>query len=132
MRYMLDTNICIYLIKRRPPAVIDRFLRCDVGQVAISSVTLAELQYGVAKSQFPEKNAEALQAFLLPLEILPFDDAAGAAYGPIRVDLEKRGVSIGAMDLMIAAHALSLDVTLVTHNIREFSRVEGLRVETWA
>lgn len=129
---MLDTNICIYLIKRRPPAVIDRFLRCDVGQVAISSVTLAELQYGVAKSQFPEKNAEALQAFLLPLEILPFDDAAGAAYGPIRVDLEKRGVSIGAMDLMIAAHALSLDVTLVTHNIREFSRVEGLRVETWA
>jgi tRNA(fMet)-specific endonuclease VapC len=132
MRYMLDTNICIYLIKRRPPAVIDRFLRCDVGQVAISSVTLAELQYGVAKSQFPKKNAEALQAFLLPLEILPFDDAAGAAYGPIRVDLEKRGVSIGAMDLLIAAHALSLDITLVTHNTREFSRVHGLRVESWA
>lgn len=132
MRYLLDTNICIYLIKRRPPTVINRFQRCEVGQVGISSVTMAELQYGVAKSQYPKKNAQALEAFVLPLEILPFGDVAAAAYGPVRADLERRGVSIGAMDLMIAAHALSLDVALVTHNTREFSRVHGLRVETWA
>ena len=131
MRYLLDTNICIYVIKRRPPQVLARFQRCAVGDIGLSTVTLAELQYGVAKSAFPERNQQALAAFTLPLEILPFDAPAAAAYGPIRATLERQGTSIGAMDLLIAAHAVSLGVILVTNNLREFGRVPGLQVENW-
>src|SRR5947209_981530 len=131
MRYLLDTNICIYVIRRRPPQVLTRFQRCAVGDIGLSTVTLAELQYGVAKSAFPERNQEALAAFTLPLEILPFDAPAAAAYGPIRATLERQGTPIGAMDLLIAAHAVSLGVILVTNNPREFRRVSDLQVENW-
>lgn len=131
MRYLLDTNICIYLIRRRPVQVRERFERCAVGDIGLSTVTLAELQYGVAKSEFPARNQEALEAFILPLAIVPFEAAAAVAYGPVRADLERQGTPIGAMDFLIAAHALSLRVTLVTNNTREFGRVEGLRVENW-
>jgi tRNA(fMet)-specific endonuclease VapC len=102
-----------------------------VGDIGLSTVTLAELQYGVAKSVFPERNQEALAAFTLPLEILPFDAPAAAAYGPIRATLERQGTPIGAMDLLIAAHAVSLGVILVTNNPREFRRVSDLHVENW-
>jgi tRNA(fMet)-specific endonuclease VapC len=131
VRYLLDTNICIYVIKRRPPQVLARFQRCAVGDIGLSTVTLAELQYGVAKSAFPARNQQALDAFTLPLEVVPFDAAAALAYGPIRAILERQGTPIGAMDLLIAAHARSLGVTLVTNNPREFGRVEGLQIETW-
>jgi len=131
MIYLLDTNICIYLIKRRPAQVLERFRRCAVGDIGLSTVTLAELQYGVAKSLFPAQNQQALDAFTLPLEVVAFDAAAAVAYGPVRAALERQGTPIGALDLLIAAHALSLGVTLVTNNPREFSRVSGLRVENW-
>ena len=132
MTYLLDTNICIYVIKRRPPQVLARFHRCAVGDIGLSTVTLAELEYGAAKSQFPAPNQAALAAFTLPLEVVPFDAPAAAAYGPIRATLERQGTPIGAMDLLIAAHARSLGVILVTNNVREFGRVPGLQVENWA
>ena len=131
MRYLLDTNICIYVIKRRPPQVLARFHRCAVGDLGLSTMTLAELEYGAAKSQFPARNQTALAAFILPLDVVPFDAAAAIAYGPIRATLERQGTPIGAMDLLIAAHAVSLGVTLVTNNTREFGRVPGLQVENW-
>lgn len=131
MRYLLDTNICIYLIRRRPPQVLDRFQRCAIGDISLSTVTVAELEYGAAKSEFPAKNRQALEAFTLPLEIVSFDTAAAVAYGSVRGDLERQGIPIGAMDLLIAAHALSLGVILVTNNTREFARVQGLPVENW-
>ena len=131
MKYLLDTNICIYLIRHRPAQVRERFERCAVGDIGLSTVTLAELQYGVAKSAFPARNQEALEAFTLPLALVPFDADAAVAYGPVRAALERQGTPIGAMDLLIAAHALSLRVILVTNNTREFARVEGLQVENW-
>lgn len=131
MRYLLDTDICIYLIRRRPPQVLERLQRCTIGDIGLSTVTLAELEYVAAKSAFPAQNREALEAFTLPLEIVAFDAAANAAYGPVRADLERQGTPIGAMDLLIAAHALSLRVTLVTNNTREFARVPGLQAESW-
>jgi tRNA(fMet)-specific endonuclease VapC len=131
MKLLLDTNICIYLIKQQPPAVLEHFLAYQPGDIGISTITLAELNYGVAKSRQVEKNAVALDEFLIPLEILPFDDGAAAEYGIIRSGLERAGTPIGAMDLMIAAHAVSLDVPLVTNNRREFDRVPGLQVLDW-
>ena len=128
---MLDTNMCIYLIRRRPPQVLERFQHHTIGDIGISTVTLAELHYGAAKSQFPERNQQALEAFILPLEVVPFDAVAAAAYGPIRATLERQGMLIGAMDMLIAAHALSLRATLVTNNTNEFTRVQGLRLENW-
>ena len=129
---MLDTNICIYIIKQKPPEVLKRFLDYQVGEIAISSITLAELRYGVAKSHYREKNAKALDDFILPLEILPFDEEATRSYGEIRASLEKAGAPIGSMDLLIAAHAVSQGVTLVTNNTREFERVLGLNTVNWA
>jgi tRNA(fMet)-specific endonuclease VapC len=111
--------------------VLARFQRCAIGDIGLLTVTLAELQYGVAKSVSPARNQQALDAFTLPLEVIPFEAAAAAAYGPIRAALERQGIPIGAMDLLIAAHALSLGITLVTNNSREFRRVEGLQMETW-
>jgi tRNA(fMet)-specific endonuclease VapC len=128
---MLDTNICIYIIKQKPPAVLEHFREYQVGDIAISSITLAELRYGVAKSHYREKNAKALDEFILPLEILPFDEEATRAYGEIRAALEKAGTPIGSMDLLIAAHAASLGVALVTNNTREFSRVPDLILADW-
>jgi tRNA(fMet)-specific endonuclease VapC len=128
---MLDTNICIYIIKQKPPAVLEHFREYQVGDIAISSITLAELRYGVAKSHYREKNAKALDEFILPLEILPFDEEATRTYGEIRAALEKAGTPIGSMDLLIAAHAASLGVALVTNNTREFSRVPDLILADW-
>ncbi|MCU0759760.1 MAG: type II toxin-antitoxin system VapC family toxin [Steroidobacteraceae bacterium] len=128
---MLDTDTCIALIERRDAGVLRRLQAKSVGQVGISSVTLAELAHGVARSSRPRENAAALQEFLLPLDAASFDDAAALAYGELRADLERRGYPIGPMDTMIAAHALALGCSLVTHNVREFERVQGLRVEDW-
>lgn len=132
MRVMLDTNICIYVIKRHPQRVIERFRSRAVGDIGISVITLAELQYGASKSSQPKRNHEALQQFVSPLRVADFDRRASAVYGELRPKLERRGRPIGAMDLLIAAHALSLGVPLVTNNEREFRRVVGLNVENWA
>lgn len=131
MRYLLDTNICIYLIKQKPQKVLDKFQTLSIFDVGISSITVAELEYGIAKSQQQEKNRTALLQFLIPLEIVEFNQASAMIYGRIRSDLEKKGLIIGAMDMLIAAHALSLGVTLVTNNLREFSRIPTLLLENW-
>ena len=131
MRYVLDTNICIYLIKKKPARVMARFDELTVGDVGVSSVTVAELQFGVHKSRYPERNRRALEQFLLPLEIAAFGDRAAEAYGMVRAALERRGTPIGALDTLIAAHALSLEATLVTNNVSEFARVPGLQIDGW-
>jgi tRNA(fMet)-specific endonuclease VapC len=131
MNYLLDTDICIYLIKKKPLRVLQKLTSHSVSQIGISSVTLAELEYGIEKSLYPEKNAEALRQFLIPLTLRAFDEAAAKAYGKIRSTLEKKGSVIGAMDMMIAAHALSLRTILVTNNTREFSRISSLELENW-
>lgn len=128
---LLDTNICIYIINQRPPAVLERFRDYTLGEIGVSSIVAAELSYGVAKSG-SARNQTALEMFLAPLEVLPFDDAAIWAYGKLRAGLEQQGQPIGSMDTLIAAHALSLNATLVTNNLREFSRIDGLRLENWA
>ena len=127
---LLDSNICIYIINTRPPEVLARFHRYRLGEIGLSSVVAAELAYGVAKSR-SERNRKALEMFLAPLEILTFDEQAVWAYGELRAALEARGQPIGSLDTMIAAHALSIDAVLATNNTREFSRVEGLRLENW-
>jgi len=129
--YLLDTNHCIFLINQRYPGVARCLARQAIGSVAVSSVTVSELWYGVENSGRKEQNRAALAKFLLPLEVLPYDERAAQAYGKIRLVLEKAGSSIGAMELLIAAHALSLPAVLVTHNRREFQRVPGLKVEDW-
>lgn len=131
MKVMLDTNTCIAIIKRKPPQVFRRLRAYKVGDVGISTVTLSELELGVAKSQHQERNQQALDEFILPLEIADFDADAARAYGKIRADLEKRGTPIGSLDTLIGAHALALGVTLVTNNTREFSRIHGLNVADW-
>jgi tRNA(fMet)-specific endonuclease VapC len=132
MRYLLDTNICIYLIKEKPVHVTETFNAYSVGEIGVSSITVGELWYGVAKSERREVNEQALEQFLLPLIVSEFDEEAAEAYGDIRAVLEKEGKPIGAMDMLIAAHAVSLGVVLVTSNEREFSRVPELTVENWA
>jgi tRNA(fMet)-specific endonuclease VapC len=131
MKYMLDTNICIYIIKRKPLAVVERFLRTKISQIGISSITLSELTYGVSKSSKPEQNQMALMQFMAPLEILPYDDDAAQYYGDLRVHLEKRGTTIGSLDMLIAAHALSTACTLITNNENEFNRIPNLKIENW-
>lgn len=130
MRYLLDTNICVYIINRKPPAVIERFRRMALGEVGVSSITAAELAFGVAKSG-SARNRTALEKFLAPLEILPFGGDAIWVYGDIRSALERSGTPIGALDTLIAAHALSAKLTLVTNNLKEFQPVAGLRCENW-
>ena len=133
MKYLLDTNICIYLINEKPKAVLERFERHLVHEFGISSITCAELQYGVAKSKQQAKNQAALNEFLLPLTILPFHRRkAVELYGRIRAFLEAEGKTIGPFDTLIAAHALSLALTIISNNTREFSRVPHLKCENWA
>ncbi len=127
---LLDTNICIYLINHKPPEVLARFHQFQLGDIGLCSVVAAELAYGVAKSG-SQRNRSALEMFLAPLEIMPFDEAAIWIYGELRADLERRGQPIGSLDTMIAAHALSVKAVLVTNNTREFSRVNGLQLENW-
>ncbi|WP_038213372.1 type II toxin-antitoxin system tRNA(fMet)-specific endonuclease VapC [Xenophilus azovorans] len=129
-RFLLDTNTCIYIINRRPPEVFTHFDGLRAGEVAISSITGAELAFGVAKSG-SLRNQAALDKFLAPLDILPFEEAAMRCYGSLRSELERKGTPIGALDLLIAGHALALGATLVTNNLREFQRVPGLRMENW-
>ncbi len=131
MKYLLDTNICIYIIKQKPSIVLERLQKVKVNEIGISVITLAELEYGVAKSGFPERNKLALIQFLAPFEILPFSETAAAIYGRIRSDLEKKGQNIGPYDLLIGAQALSENLTLVTNNEREFRRIPGLMIENW-
>lgn len=132
MRYMLDTNICIYAIKNKPENVLVNLQAKMQDGLCISVITLAELEYGVEASAYPEKNAVALMQFLSIMEILPFDDRAAAEYGKICAKLKKQGTPIGTMDMLIAAHARVSGLVLVTNNVREFTRVEDLRVENWA
>jgi tRNA(fMet)-specific endonuclease VapC len=131
MKVMLDTNICIYIIKQQPPSVIERFLSHQVGDIGISSITVAELAYGVSKSRHAAKNRHALEQFLAPLEVVAFDQVAAWTYGRVREQLEAKGIPIGSMDMLIAAHALSLGVRLVSNSLREFRRVPGLRLDNW-
>ena len=129
---MLDTNIVAYAKNNRPEVVYERISRFDPEDLCVSVITLAELEYGVFNSSNPERNQLALTLFLANIEVVPFNDDAAVEYGRIRADLKRKGTPIGANDLMIAAHAKSLGVTLVTNNTREFERVEGLMLEDWA
>ena len=131
MNYFLDTNICIYIIKKNPQSVFNRLLEIPPHQLSVSAISVAELEYGVRKSSQPEKNQLALKNFLKPLSVLSFDFNATIEYGMIRSNLEKKGIPIGPLDLLIAAHAKSLNYTLVTNNEKEFSRIEGLKIENW-
>ena len=132
MRYMLDTNICIYSIKHKPEQVFLRLQEHEPADICISSVTYAELVHGVEKSQAIEKNRLALALLLSNIEILNCDANAAESYGKIRADLEKQGTPIGPLDMMIAGHAKSLNYTVVTNNTKEFNRVPGLKIENWA
>lgn len=131
MIFLLDTNTCIYLIKNHPPEVLRKFEEHAVGDIGISSVTAAELHFGAQKSHRPAENERALEQFLLPLEIAEFGPEASTVYGSIRAVLEKKGTPIGPLDTLIAAHAVSLSVTLVTNNTREFERVSDLNLANW-
>jgi tRNA(fMet)-specific endonuclease VapC len=131
MRFMLDTDSCITLIKRKPNSILRRLTSLSPGEAGISAISLAELRYGVAKSAQQEKNGLALDEFLLPLEVADFDEPTAESYGMVRAALEKAGTPIGPLDTQIGAHALSLGATLITHNSREFRRIPGLAVEDW-
>ena len=132
MVLLLDTDICIHLIREKPRSILERLNEHAVGDIGISVITLAELEYGASKSSKPVRNRQALDQFIAPLVVADFDRSATGAYGKLRMTLERKGQMIGAMDLLIAAHALSLHARLVAHNVREFARVPGLRVETWS
>lgn len=127
---LLDTNICIYIINAKPPTVLARFQQYRLGDIGLCSVVAAELAYGVAKSG-SARNRQALDMFLAPLTVLPFDETSIWVYGDLRADLERRGTPIGSLDTMIAAHALSQRATLVTNNTREFAKVPGLQLDNW-
>ncbi len=131
MNFLIDTNICIYIINHHPPEVIQKFRGMAVGDVGISSITVSELQYGVAKSNRKKENQDRLAQFLMPFEILPFDEKASSYYGEIRAQLEQQGAIIGSLDLLIAAHALSLQVVLITNNEKEFKRIPSLKIKNW-
>jgi len=131
MKYLLDTNICIYIIKKKPEKVWDKFQVLSFGEIGISSITVAELEYGVYKSQQINKNKSALEQFLLPLEIITFEQKSAAIYGRIRSNLEKQGRVMGSMDMLIAAQALALNFILVTNNVKEFARIPELVIENW-
>ncbi len=131
MNYLLDTNICIYIIKRKPLEVLDKFRRISLQRIGVSSITLAELAYGVAKSRFPEKNHDAFFRFIMPITLVPFDVEDTRYYGQICHQLRSEGTPIGQMDMLIAAQALRHDSILVTNNTREFERIPELRLENW-
>ena len=132
MKDLLDRDACIYLINKRPSSVIEKLHVCRAGDVGVSAVTVAELRYGASKSQRSRQNHEALDLFLAPLEMMAFDESAAIAYGEIRAQLEKAGDPIGPLDMLIAGQAKSLNVVLVTNNVREFKKVKGLKIEAWS
>ena len=131
MRYLFDTNICIYLIKKHPSEVLERFRQHSPQDVAISTITLFELQYGIEKSQYRQRSEGALAKFLLPLNLIDLDRSSAIEAATIRAQLEKKGMPIGPYDLLIAGLARSRDMTLVTNNTKEFERVVGLHLENW-
>ena len=128
---MLDTNICVYLIKKKPEKLIQKFSTKEIDEIAISTITVSELEYGVEKSMYTDKNKIALIQFLAPFEIVLYDYSAACQYGYIRAKLEREGTIVGSMDLLIAAHAKANDLILVTNNEKEFKRVDGLKIENW-
>ena len=132
MRYMLDTNICIFIIRKKSQKVLDRLMKHEPEDICISTITYAELMHGVEKSGAVERNRAVLTQLLSNIEIMNFDDKAAQEYGMIRAKLELQGNPIGPLDTMIAGHARSLGYTLVTNNTKEFHRVENLIVEDWA
>jgi len=132
IRYMLDTNTIAYAKNRRPASVLERLIQHDPSEICISAITMAELEFGISHSAKPSQNRKALLMFLSGITILPFGPEAAQAYGEIRHTLQSQGQLIGANDLLIAAHAKTAGLILVTHNTREFSRVEGLKIEDWA
>lgn len=132
MTYMLDTNICIYAIKKKPEKVLQRFQEEMNGGLCVSSITLAELEYGMKHSSNPLKNEQALLRFLVPLSILPFGAAAASEYGQLRAYLQSKGIPIGPLDMLIAGHAKAEKLVLVTNNVKEFERVPDLEIENWA
>jgi tRNA(fMet)-specific endonuclease VapC len=131
MLFMLDTDTCIYIIKRKPSHVINKFQKIRISNVGISSITLSELLYGAMKSSHPDQNQLALAQFASPLEIFPYSDDAAQYYGDLRANLEKKGTPIGSLDMLIAAHALSLGCILVTNNEKEFARIPNLKIQNW-
>jgi tRNA(fMet)-specific endonuclease VapC len=132
MKYILDTNICIYIINQKPAKVLKKIERYPVYDFGISWITHAELQYGVEKSEYKTTNQAALDEFLLPLTILPFQGKRlVTCYGEIRTSLDSKGQTIGPLDMLIAAHALSLELTIISSNIKEFSRIPKLKCENW-
>ena len=131
MTYMLDTNICIYAIKNKPEGVLEKLRKNMDSGICISAITLAELEHGVAKSAYPERNAMALLKILSLINVEAFGDSAAIEYGSICAYLQKQGTPIGTMDMLIAGHARSRGLVLVTNNLREFQRVPGLRLENW-
>jgi tRNA(fMet)-specific endonuclease VapC len=131
MNYLLDTNICVLLIRQKSPRVLTKLTSLPITDIGISAITVAELQYGVQKSSHPAQNQQALDQFLLPLTIIPFDENDAAAYGQIRTNLEAQGLPIGALDTLIAAQAVQYNLILVTSNVREFARIPSLVIEDW-
>lgn len=131
MLFMFDTNICIYIIRKHPAKILKKVRQYSISDLAISVLSVCELEYGASKSSNPEKNRQTLIEFLAPFEICPFTEQAASHYGDIRAHVEKGGRPIGAMDLLIAAHARSLSLTLVTNDLKEFERVPGLKTENW-
>jgi len=132
MKYLLDTNICIYLINKKPSQVFEKLRAHPVGDIGISAITFAELAYGVANSHDPERNQMALNEFVGPLEIHNFQGDVAPLYGQMRAYLKRKGHPIGPLDMLIAAHAIHLGSTLVTNNTKEFSRIPHLQLENWA
>jgi len=128
---MLDSNICIYLLNEKSPDLLEKFYRHRGEGIYTSSIVVAELEFGIAKSAYPEKNAASLHKLSSVITVLDFDSCAAKCYGTIRADLQQRGELIGPLDMLIAAHAQSADLTLVTNNTREFGRIEQLTIENW-
>jgi len=131
MRYLIDTNISIYIMNQRDQSLIQRFKKIPVGEICISSITLSELSYGVYKSSSVTKNKQRLKEFLMLFQILSFNNKSAEIYGQIRSQLEKKGQTIGSFDMLIASHAISEDLVLVTNNDKEFKRIKNLKIENW-
>ena len=131
MKYLIDTNICIYIMNNHPSEVLEKFKHVSVGEVGISSVSVSELYYGAFKSKEIKQNIKRLEEFLYPFEIVAYDECASREYGKVRSQLEKKGQVIGPLDMLIAAHAISRKLTVITNNTKEFKRIRSLRVENW-
>ncbi|ACB00960.1 MULTISPECIES: type II toxin-antitoxin system VapC family toxin [Cyanophyceae] len=129
--FLLDTNICIYIIKEKPSQVLEKFEQIEPHKLGISIITLAELEYGAAKSMNPAKNYQVIEDFITYLDVFNWDRQASHIYGELRATLTRQGTPIGILDTQIAAHCLSLNRVLVTNNVREFERVPGLKVKNW-